>query len=152
MSWLKSIPLDPEVQHQLEQLARSSKRIEADRARAILLTYQGQNAQQIGELLSVTAQCVRLWRSSFAREGVAGLHAKARKGRTPRKREAALQVVEELLGEPQQSWTCPRMAQQILQRTGISIHPRYLSRVLKKGGGGKNDPVTPSKLDKTNPL
>ena len=150
MGWLRKAQLDPAVQQQLEQMTRSPKRPEADRARAIVLTYQGQSAPQIGKALGVTAECVRAWRSLFARESIAGLKAKAHTGRTPRKREAALKVVEQLLSEPQQSWTCPRLAQQVLQRTGMSIHPRYLSQVLKKGAGGKNDLGTPSKPGKTN--
>lgn len=151
MGWLRKTPLDAAVQQQLEQMTRSHKRSEADRARAILLTYQGQSAPQISSALCVTAECVRAWRSTFAREGIVGLRAKAHTGRKPRKAEAARKVVQELLSEPEQSWTCPRMAQQVLQRTGMSIHPRYLSRVLKKGVGGRNDLATPSKPDRISP-
>ena len=148
MGWLRKTPLTAEDQEQLQVLAHSNKRRDADRARAILLTYQGQSAEQIGGALMVKPQSVRRWRTRFANQGVEGLKEKAHTGRKPHKREAALRVVPQLLESSQQSLTCPRMVAQIQQQTGVTLTANYLSVLLKKGDGLIGDPDTASKTSR----
>lgn len=148
MGWLRNTELSQTDQQQLETLARSPKRRDADRARAILLTYQRQTAGQIGQALGVRAQSVREWRMRFAREGVQGLKEKAHTGRKPLKRERAMRLIPQMLESPNQSLTCARMVSQIQQQTGMSLTPGYLRVLLKKGGGPIGDPDTASKTSK----
>ena len=68
-------PLTASVEQRcgLERLAGSVNRAEADRARAILLSLAGRTSADIGEVFGVREDTVRDWRSTFMREGVAGM-------------------------------------------------------------------------------
>src|SRR5438309_4408359 len=86
---------------ELEALALSARRDEADRARAILLSAGGWTSGQIARAFGVTPDSVRRWRTWFMAEGVDGLRANpqtgaapasaplATRGRTPRRRFSA---------------------------------------------------------------
>lgn len=120
----------------LEELASSARRDEADRARAVLLSTDGWSSQQIASAFGVTADSVRRWRSWFKSEGVAGLRASPRPGREAVKSEHALAVVSALLVEPvtdRPNWTLPRLQAEIAERAGLSISKSQLSKTLKKG-------------------
>src|ERR671933_1386205 len=85
---------------ELERLSRSAVRGEADRARAVLWSLDGETGAAIAARLGVRAEQVRRWRSAVRSGGAAVLRSRPRPGRTPRKREAALAVVREVLSAP----------------------------------------------------
>ncbi len=121
----------------LAQLASSRDRAEADRARAILLTLDGWTSAHIGAAFGVREDVVRDWRSTFLREGVAGLASRNPTGRPPVKARAALAVAEEILSAPvadRPNWTLPRLSSEIERRTGVKISKSRLSVVLRKKG------------------
>lgn len=121
----------------LRELAGSRDRGEADRARAILLTLEGWTSPQIGEAFAVREDTVRLWRSDFAKGGVAALRRRIAPGPEPVKALAALRVAGEVLTEPvadRINWTLPRLALEIERREGVSISRSRLSVVLRKKG------------------
>jgi transposase-like protein len=68
-----TITADEEGRTALRALARSARRGEADRARAILLTLAGQRAATIAAGLGVHVSTVREWRGLFRHGGVAAL-------------------------------------------------------------------------------
>ena len=123
-------------------LAGSRDRGEADRARAVLLTLAGWTSPEIAEAFGVREDTVRLWRSDFAADGVAGLKASIAPGPPPVKSEAALRVVTPLLEEPvadRRNWTIPRLRAEIEAREGVRISRSQLSKALRKksfAGGG----------------
>src|SRR3984893_16943137 len=82
---------------ELRELAGSSDREEADRARAILLSLEGWTSDRIALAFCVQPDSVRHWRWIFGREGVAGLRARTAPGPDPVKARAALSVIEEVL-------------------------------------------------------
>lgn len=131
----------------LERLAGSVNRAEADRARAILLSLAGRTSADIGEVFGVREDTVRDWRSTFMREGVAGIERHPAPGASPVKAEAALMVARELLAAPVENrinWTLPRLSQEIERRTGHRISRSRLSVVLrKKGALPASDRATP---------
>ena len=131
----------------LERLAGSVNRAEADRARAILLSLAGRTSTDIGEVFGVREDTVRDWRSTFMREGVAGIGRHPAPGASPVKAEAALMVARELFAAPVENrinWTLPRLSEEIERRTGHRISRSRLSVVLrKKGALPANGPVTP---------
>jgi transposase len=121
----------------LEQLSRSPDRAAADRARAIVLSLAGWTSAEIGEAFGVREDTVRDWRSTFMREGLAGLERHPAPGRSPVKAEAALSVARELFAAPvanRANWTLPRLSEEIEQRTGHRISRSRLSVVLRKKG------------------
>lgn len=119
----------------LQDLARSERRDEADRARAIALSINGWTSGQIARAFGVTPDSVRRWRSWFAEAGVDGLRASDRPGRAPVKSEGAANVVASLLTAPvadRENWTLPRLQAEIARQTEISISKSQLSKTLKK--------------------
>src|SRR3954447_22356364 len=67
-----TVVVTAESQAQLQQLARSHERGEADRAGAILLTVAGWSSGRIGDAFGVREDTVRLWRMRFMQGGVGG--------------------------------------------------------------------------------
>ncbi len=142
-------PLTASVEQRcgLERLAGSVNRAEADRARAILLSLAGRTSADIGEVFGVREDTVRDWRSTFMREGVAGMERHPAPGASPAKAEAALMVAREVFAAPVENrvnWTLPRLSEEIERRTGHRISRSRLSVVLrKKGALPANGLVTP---------
>src|SRR3954465_13447910 len=120
---------------ELERLGRSAARREADRARAVLWSLEGETSRAIAARLGVRAEQVRRWRAAFRRGGAEALRPRPRPGRTPRKREAALAVAGELLrgAADRPVWTLARLAAEVAACTGETISPGHLSVVLRKG-------------------
>jgi transposase len=131
-----------EQKAQLEALAASRDRGEADRARAILLTLAGWTSARIAEVFRVREDTVRFWRGDFLRGGVEALKASMYAGPPPVKTEAALRVVTPLLEAPvadRPNWTIPRLIAEIKARERITISRSQLSKAMRKktsGGGG----------------
>ena len=78
-----TVVVTAESQAQLQQLAGSHERGEADRARAILLTVAGWSSGRIGDAFGVREDTVRLWRMRFMQGGVAGLRTRRPPGASP---------------------------------------------------------------------
>src|SRR6188472_526528 len=136
----------------LERLGRSGVRGEADRARAVLWSLDGETSAAIAARLGVRAEQVRRWRAAFRAGGAAALRSRPRPGRTPRKREAALAVAREVLGGPitdQPVWTLARLAREIEARAGETISSGHLSVVLRKGATAGAGRDTPSRAGRT---
>ncbi len=127
----------PEQRRALRELARSPARGEADRARGILLSLERRASGEIGDVLGVKANTVRVWRMAFRSGGVEALRARPRPGRSAWKSPVALEVVEDVLGGSivnRTIWTLPRLQRVIRERTGISISKSRLSVVMRKKG------------------
>ena len=142
MAGRSPVTASEEQRKALQALALSRDRGEADRARAVLLTLGGWTSPRIAEAFGVREDTVRLWRSDFARGGVAALKASIAPGPPPVKTEAALRVVTPLLEAPvadRPNWTIPRLIAEIRAREGVEIGRSQLSKALRKkssAGGG----------------
>jgi transposase len=129
---------------ELEALALSARRDEADRARAILLSASGWTSRQIARAFGVTPDSVRRWRTWFMAEGVDGLRAIPQTGAAPVKSEAALALAREVLSAPvtdRPNWTLPRLQTELAARSGVTISKSQLSKALKKGGSAGGAPA-----------
>jgi len=84
----------------LEALARSARRDEADRTRAIVLSGNGWTSGEVTCAFGVAPDSVRRWRTWFMAEGVDGLRATPQAGAAPVKSEAALTLAREVLSGP----------------------------------------------------
>jgi transposase len=125
---------------ELERLSRSAVRGEADRARAVLWSLEGEASPAIAARLGVRAEQVRRWRAAVRSGGVAALRSRPRPGRTPRKREAALAVAREVLSG---------LAAEVAARTDETISPGHLSLVLRRGATAGAGRGTPSRGGRT---
>jgi transposase len=136
---------------ELEALALSARRDEADRARAILLSAGGWTSGQIARAFGVTPDSVRRWRTWFMFEGVDGLRAHPQAGAAPVKSEAALALAREVLSAPvadRRNWTLPRLQAELAARSGLTISKAQLSKALKKGGSAGGVPAIACTADR----
>lgn len=127
----------PEQVAQLKELARSDRRDEADRARAILLSLEGWTSGRLAAVFGVSADSVRHWRVWFSTGGAEALRAHPPPGPSAAKGEWALAVAEEVLDAPvadRPNWTLPRLQAEIERRTEVRISKSRLSVVLRKKG------------------
>ena len=113
----------------LRALAGSRDRGEADRARAVLLTLSGWTSPRIAEAFGVREDTVRLWRSDFARGGVAALKTSPALGPAPVKAQAPL--LEQPVAD-RRNWTLARLIGEIEAREGVTISKSRLSKLLRK--------------------
>lgn len=130
MSGRSKVTTDEEGRSALRALARSARRSEADRARAILLTLAGQRAAEIAAGLGVHGSTVREWRGLFARGGVAALRHRKPPGRPNRVGRAAAALAEVILAEDvhhDHGWTLPRLRAEIRRRGGPAIGNVWLA-------------------------
>lgn len=136
----------------LQELARSERRDEADRARAIVLSVNGWTSGQIARVFGVTPDSVRRWRSWFAERGVEGLRSSERMGREAVKSDAAASVAASLLTAPvtdRVNWTLPRLQAEIERQAEVSISKSQLSKTLKKTATDGAAPATACSADRT---
>jgi transposase len=132
---------------ELRELARSERRDEADRARAILLSLEGWTSEAIGSAFAVTADSVRHWRTWYTTGGVEALRAAVVPGPSGERGLQALAIAATILSEPVQNrpnWTIPRLQAEIARRGGPKISTSRLSILLReKGGSAGAGPATP---------
>jgi transposase len=131
---------------ELRELARSTRRDEADRARAVLLSFEGWTSAAIGTAFGVTADAVRHWRTWYATQGVEGLRAAVIPGPSGERGLQALSLAAAILAEPVQNrpnWTLPRLQAEIERRGGPPISTSRLSILLReKGASAGGGPAT----------
>jgi transposase len=131
------VTADEEGRSALRALARSARRGEAERARAILLTLAGHRAAEIAAGLGVHVSTVREWRGLFSRGGVAALRCRAPPGRPSRAGAAAAALAAAILAEDvhhDRGWTLPRLRAEIRRRGGPAISNAWLSVQLRRKG------------------
>ena len=119
----------------LRALARSARRSEADRARAMLLTLAGHRAAEIAISLGAHISTVREWRGLFARGGIAALRHRRPPGRPNRGGTAATALAEVILAKDvhhDRGWTLPRLRAEIRRRGGPTIGNAWLARQLRR--------------------
>jgi transposase len=145
MAGKSPVTASEEQKAQLEALAVSRDRGEADRARAILLTLAGWTSVRIAEVFRIREDTVRFWRGDFLRGGVKALKASVYAGPPPVKTEAALRVVTPLLEAPvanRPNWTIPRLIAEIKRQERVTISRSQLSKALRKKTSDGGDPAT----------
>ena len=99
--WVE-IKLTEDERSELERLARGRKvwRALSERAHIVLLAAEGQTNVQIGNVLGVTDQTARKWRSRFAEQRLDGLDDEPRSGRPRRiKDDNVAEVIRKTLEE-----------------------------------------------------
>ena len=115
----------------------SAKTLEHRRVEALRLHKQGWKAPRIAARLGTTPQSVNRWLRASRRGGVVAIRAKPVPGRPARlSNRLRCQLVQLLIkgakaaGYHTELWTCPRIAQVIRHKLGVSYHVDYLPRLL----------------------
>lgn len=126
-----------EERRELEELARSRDRMEADRARGVLGRLDGMTSAEIAKGLRKRPEQVRHWCCDYAHGGVDALRARPHPGRPSKAGEQALVLVQQVLDEPTPPglvWTVARLREEVRRRAGVEVSEGHLGRVMKKKG------------------
>lgn len=125
----------------LQELVRNGRGIEPAHALIILLSNEEHSASAIARTLGFSVRAVHRLRAAWRDSGLAGILSRPRTGRPPRMTPAAttllLSVVER---DPRDEglaftrWTAPRLAQFLLDRTGIGVSPAWVAELLHMHG------------------
>lgn len=125
-----------------------AKQLERRRQRAIALLKEGCAPVEVARLVGVDRRSVRRWHAAYRKQGAEGLAARPVPGRpsklTARQREQLEAIVlrgAAASGFGSDLWTCPRVAQVIRRRFGISYHVDHIGRLLRSLGFSPQRPT-----------
>jgi transposase len=125
----------------------SPESLERRRLRAMALLKQGLMPVEVAERVGVDRRSVRRWKRALREGGTAALASKPVPGRPPKLSPKQLQRLEGILlggarkqGFATDVWTCPRVAQVIGRRCGVSYHVDHVCRVLHALGWSPQKP------------
>jgi transposase len=125
----------------------SPETLQRRRERALALLAKGYQPVDIARMLGVDRRSVRRWKASYRRKGEKGIKAKPSPGRPCRLSAKDKRALErELLkgaqtaGFPTDLWTCPRIAELINARFGVSYHVDHVCRLLGSLGWSPQRP------------
>jgi transposase len=111
--------------------------LERRRRRAVELLDQGEAPATVARILGVTRSSLHRWRR-MARHGM-GLAARPATGARRRLTDPQLKELERLLdqgatahGFPNELWTAARVAQVLRRHFGVTYHPDYARRLLRR--------------------
>jgi len=119
----------------------SAAELEVRRRLAVGMLAKGMSTRKVAELIGASESSVKRWKAAWKKGGVAALAAKPHPGRPPRLSSAQLRRLEKLLlrgpiaaGYSTDLWTCPRIAEVIVQRFGVRYHEAHVWKLLRKLG------------------
>ena len=125
----------------------SPEQLEARRSQAITLLKSGLKPVEVARKLNVDRRSVRRWKAEYRSKGEEGIKARPIRGRPGRLDARQKSRLEKWLIAGAQSvgfatdlWTCPRIAQLIRDRFGISYHVDHVCRLLHSLGWSPQRP------------
>lgn len=125
----------------------SPQELEHRRRRAMELLKEGHTPKEVALMVGVDRRSVRRWRAAHRASRRTGLAARPAPGRPPRLDEAAKAELQRNLlkgasaaGFTTDLWTCPRVAEWIEQRFGVSYHVDHVGRLLHSLGFSPQKP------------
>ena len=115
----------------------SAAALEARRMLAGQLLLEGNDVDEVAEIVGVSAGSVRHWRRAVEKGGLEALRAKPHPGRTPRlDAKQRQQLVAILLAGARKAgyrtdlWTCGRVAEVIAKTFQVEYHPDHVGKML----------------------
>lgn len=125
----------------------SPEELEHRRRRAVELLKEGHTPKEVALRLAVDRRSVRRWRAAHRASRRTGLAARPAPGRPPRLDETAKAQLQRALlkgasaaGFATELWTCPRVAEWIERRFGVSYHVDHVGRLLHSLGFSPQKP------------
>jgi transposase len=140
MERIEPIPIEQERINELAELYRTTKDVRVrTRAQMVLLRLeQGKTIGEIGTIVRLDEETVRIWLKRYQVEGVEGLQDRPRSGNpgkvTGEYQEqlvAAVRRRPRSLGLPYSLWTLERLADYLAEQTGIRVSPDTVRRRLQ---------------------
>jgi transposase len=122
---------------------------EAVRLRAAELLRERRSSAEIVQLLGVSLSSIKRWKKAWLTGGKEALRAKPNPRHERRLSSDQQQQLIAMLragalaaGFSSELWTCPRVAELVRQKFGISYHPDHLGRILHDLGFTPQKPRT----------
>lgn len=126
----------------------SPEQLETRRMRAIALLQRGLMPVEVAKQVGVDRRSVRRWNAAYRQGGETGIKAKPTPGRPARLTSPQKSRLEQWLLKGAQAvgfstdlWTCPRVAQLIRDRLGVSYHVDHVCRILHGLGWSPQRPA-----------
>lgn len=126
----------------------SPETLEKRRKRAIELLKQGLMPVEVAARVGVDRRSVRRWKAAYRARGDKGIELKAAPGRPPKLGSRQKKRLERVLlkgakaaGFATDLWTCPRIAELIKDRFGVSYHVDHVCRLLHNMGWSPQRPA-----------
>jgi transposase len=116
----------------------SPAELQRRRERAIALLAEGYQPVEVARRVGADRRSVRRWKAAYRKRGRQALTAKPASGRPTKlsareksQLERALLKGARAAGFSTDLWTCPRVAQLIEERFGVSFHVDHIGRLLR---------------------
>lgn len=134
---------------QLKRLHRTTQDADVrSRCDMILLSAEGCSPPQIAQRVRFSRHTVVRYIRRYEQEGLNGLFTRPRSGRPPRataaycsKLVAAVEHPPRQIGLRFSNWTTEKLADHLMQQTGIRLSARQVENLLKREGFRLNRPV-----------
>ncbi|MGH9431999.1 MAG: IS630 family transposase [Terriglobia bacterium] len=120
-----------------------------DRCRAVLLLGQGSQLQEVANQFGVDRATIERWAARYRHRRVEGLRGPKHdaRGRPPKLQVKHLRLLKQTvltppakLGYAFTTWTLPRLAEFLKQKTGVVVRPHYLGLLLHRMGIARRRP------------
>lgn len=115
----------------------SATELESRRLLAGQLLLDGQEIDEVAEIVGASTHSVRRWQRAVEEGGLVALKAKPHPGRKPRlNAERKQQLIAILLAGPRQAgystdlWTCQRVAEVVAKSFQVDYHPAHIGKML----------------------
>jgi transposase len=120
-----------ETQKLLKRISGSSKFSQVrNRARCIILSYEGVSIAQLMKLFGVSRRTLYNWLTKWEKSGLLGLYNEKGRGRKPKlSQEQSQQVKQWIKEEPK---TLKKVVFKIYQKWGIDVSKETIKRIAKK--------------------
>ena len=119
----------------------SAAELETRRRLAGRLLLEGRKIDEVAQIVAASESSVRRWHRVVKKGGLEALKAKPHTGPKPRLNEKQKQrLVKTLLAGPCKAgyrtdlWTCPRVAEVIAKKFGVTYHPAHVWKILRSLG------------------
>lgn len=119
----------------------SAEELEARRRAAAELLLRGMKLSEVARQLNASVSSVKRWKDVLRQQGLDGLKSKRHRGRAPRLDSNQKQTLLFLLergaraeGFSTDYWTCPRVAELVKRRFGVSYHVGHVWQILRDLG------------------
>lgn len=134
------IELPPEQRLILEQARRIRSSNLSERCLAVLLSDRGQRVPAIAETMGRHEHTIRSWLKAYLQDGIEGLKDTPPVGRTNRKEQSALTILQPVLAKHPSDYGylegggSTNLLVDYLHRQGLEASESTVKRALKRGG------------------
>lgn len=123
--------LNTETRKLLERISRRSKYYQVrDRAKCIILSYQGFSINQLMLIFGLTRKTIYNWFTKWEDEGIVGLYNQKGRGRKPKFNEEQKKLIKDWVKENPK--TLKRVLNQISNSWKIEVSKETIKRIIKK--------------------